>query len=81
MRLVSIADLDVEWLSQPEREMWTMLIFSKSSLCPNCAGTAHQSFLREPPPNPDPNPDPDPNPNPRPDPYPNPRPDPNPNPC
>jgi hypothetical protein len=60
--------------------MWTMLIFSKSYLFPNCAGTAHQSLLREPP-NPDPNPDPDPNPNPRPDPYPNPRPDPNPNPC
>jgi hypothetical protein len=49
----SLADLDVEWRSQLEREMWTMSIFSKSSLCPNCAGTAHQSFLREPP-NPDP---------------------------
>jgi hypothetical protein len=42
--LPGYARMDVEWLSQPEPEIWAMLIFSKPFLCPNCASTAtHRS--------------------------------------
>jgi hypothetical protein len=42
-----MADLDVEYLPQLERELWAMLIFSKSSLCPNCASAASHESRRK----------------------------------